>query len=402
MYRPSRAASPSPRRGFTLVELLVAIALMTILTGSVVFIFIHSQKIFALVDARVQVYQYARYAFDQMERDLANVVKTSDMEFFDDNPPPSGRVGRYDPGEEIPIRRTEGPDSFYNRSFTVRQPTPYEAIDDGLFYRRDSIYFKTITAVDNQASAALVEYALVDTDRERPKMVKKLWRVTGLDAANPLRPRKQINGSPGSQAQPLVQDLCLYAVEARFELFVRNRRRFDPGEFFEAAGLIDPPLRQPANVRPFEPHPDDGDADVRVVQTYYDVRHDRSTIQPDLGVVSWAEGGLFRTERFFSFPMLREGDRIALSGSGIQPREHTIDSFRRPDGTPWQPTDPATALRIRFKEPVEWPTGASGTDLRVQWDCSWVPSAVRVALKIKDAKSLEPRSVQRVFKILSQ
>ncbi|MEJ2289731.1 MAG: hypothetical protein P8Y02_14040 [Deinococcales bacterium] len=34
--------------------------------GGVVFIFINAQQIFLRVDARVQVYQYARYAFDQM------------------------------------------------------------------------------------------------------------------------------------------------------------------------------------------------------------------------------------------------------------------------------------------------------------------------------------------------
>src|SRR5688500_6949528 len=132
------------RLGFTLVELMVAMALMMILTGSVVFIFIQAQKIFSTVDARVQVYQYSRYAFDQMERDLANVVRSSDMEFFDDLPPPGGRVGRYDSGEEIPIRGAVDNAAIYNNSFTLRQPEEYTGAD-GLQYRNDSIYFMTVT-----------------------------------------------------------------------------------------------------------------------------------------------------------------------------------------------------------------------------------------------------------------
>src|SRR4051812_8260346 len=83
----------SRRSGLTLIELLVAMALMTVLTGTIVFIFTQAQTIFTQVDAKVQVYQYARSAFDQMERDLANVVQTSDMDFYQD----VNKNGHYDP-----------------------------------------------------------------------------------------------------------------------------------------------------------------------------------------------------------------------------------------------------------------------------------------------------------------
>ncbi len=36
-------------------------------------------------DAKVQVYGNARYCVDAMERDFSNTVKTSDMEFFNDD-----------------------------------------------------------------------------------------------------------------------------------------------------------------------------------------------------------------------------------------------------------------------------------------------------------------------------
>lgn len=403
---------PTPRRprraAFTLVELMVAMALMMILTGSVVFIFIQAQKIFSTVDARVQVYQYSRYAFDQMERDLANVIRSSDMEFYNDAPPPSGRAGRYDPGEEIPIVRAEDNPSLYNNSFTLRQPDVYDCVD-GNRYRHDSIFFKTVTVISGQTSAALVEYALADIDKERPKLVKKLWRVTGIDSTNPTRPKYIINGNANS-AEPSVQDLCLYTLDVRFELFARNRRLDQPGHFWEASQLVDPPQLPPANREPFEASRNYWTGSDFLVQTYYDTRHDVMRPTPDEGVFEPGEGGLFHTDAYFSFPMLREGDRIFISGGGLAiSKEYTIESFVKVDSSvpegysPYLPTDPISVMRIRFKEGApDWPTGVpTSQPLRVNWDAAWIPPALRITLRIKDAKSLQTRSVQRVFKILS-
>lgn len=396
------------RTGFTLVELMVAMALMMILTGSVVFIFIQAQKIFLTVDARVQVYQYSRYAFDQMERDLANVVRSSDMEFYDDLPPPGGRVGRYDAGEEIPISGAEDNPTIYNHGFALRQPEDYTGAD-GNTYRHDSIYFKTVTVAGGQTSAALVEYALKDLDKERPKLIKRMWRVTGLDSTTPTRPKFQINGSPGNTARPIEQDLCLYTIDVRFELFVRNRRTDQVGQFYDAKNLITPPKLSSTGREPFEPIRNDWVMPDRMVSTYYDVRHDQNAVQPDFGLFDPNENNLFRTEKAFTFPMLREGDRIymwggppGLPGMAI-PKEYTIDSFRKPDGTPFLPTDPPSALRIKLKEPPpDRPQSLpAGSPMLVQWDACWLPPALRVTLRIKDAKSLQTRSVQRVFKILT-
>jgi prepilin-type N-terminal cleavage/methylation domain-containing protein len=391
------------RPGFTLVELMVAMALMMILTGSVVFIFTQAQKIFSKVDASVQVYQYARYAFDQMERDLANVIPSSDMEFYDDQPPPGGRVGRYDPGEELPLGGREG-NALYHHSFTLRQPAPYTGAD-GLQHRYDSIYFKTVTVSSGKTSAALVEYALDDVDKERPKLIKRTWRVTGLDPSSPTRPKLQVNGAAGKSAKPVEQDLCLYTVDVRFEAFVRNRRQDQVGHFHECETLVDKlPRMSPGGALPFEKLRNDLAPPDYSLQTYYDVRHDRDALQPDLGVFDPAENYLFRTQKNFSFPMLREGDRIYCWGGALAvPKEYTIDSFRKPDGTPWTAADPPEQLRIKFKEaPPEPPSGApAGAPLECEWDTSWLPPAVRVTLRIKDAKSLQTRSVQRVFKILA-
>jgi prepilin-type N-terminal cleavage/methylation domain-containing protein len=405
-------APPTQRRGFTLIELLVAIALMTILTGSVVFIFIQSQKIFATVDARVQVYQYARYAFDRMERDLANVVRTTDMEFFDDLKPPAGVLtGHYDNGEEIPIRGAEDADSIYNHSFTLRQPEKYTDIVDELQYRHDSIYFRTVTEVGDETTSVLVEYALEDSERERPKMQRRQWRVTGVDNGNPLRPRYEINGTTGNQAQPEVSDLCLYTMECRFRLFVLNRRYNQPPRYYSCEELINPPAWPGApSYRSFEPMRNYAQAPDQMIQTFYDERWNPTSFQPDLLVFKRSENqdsdmALCHTANYFSFPMLSEGDSILLHGGGLPTnaqRLYRINAFVHPDGqTPWEPGDPVNQMRIQLDESIEFPRSlGSGQDMQLLWRAAWLPPALEVTFKIKDSKSLELRTVQRVFKII--
>ena len=410
--RPPRAR----RRGFTLIELLVAMALMTVLTGSVVFIFIQAQEMFVSMDAKVQVYQYARYAFDQMERDLANVVRSRTMEFYNDQPS-LGLPGVFDPGEEVPIRGTANRDadplqgdSIYNYAFTLRQPQSYTDVLKGDLHYRDSIYFKTVTVVDGETSAALVEYAMVDHDRERPRLVKRLWRVTGIDSSNPLAPRLQINGTP--QALAREQDLCLYCMDVRFEIFVRNRRRTDPGAFYDALALIEPPDDRLGR-QVFEATKNYWRGNDKMIQCYYDEFHADTRLPsspspaPDFGVFEKTPGnpkaeGLFRTKNNFTFPMLGEGDKIFLrpvSGTSPKPQAYTIKAFWRKDrSTPWDPSAPAADLRIEFEEPVQL---GAGSTTEVRYAAGWVPPALRVTLKIKDAKSKEDRSVARVFKVMS-
>ena len=401
-------------RGFTLVELLVAIALMTILTGTVVFIFIQSQKIFITVDAQVQVYQYARYAFDQMERDLANVVDSANMEFFDDLPPPTGIPGRYDPGEEVGTNGIKGtwPDgNAYRHAFTLRQPPVYPGWGDkGEMFRQDSIYFKTVLSLSGRTTTALVEFALDDMGKERPRMVKRLWKVTDVDASNPLRQRYQINGGSG---EPLSSDLCLYAVESKIKLFARNRRTNIVGGYYEAKEFVEGvrrtlPNRQTIEVLPrhhnyYNPPPGApfAGAGGLMVECFYDEYHDPQRSQADLGVFEPGEEGLFQTQAHYQFPMLKAGDRIWISGGGLQAKEYTIKGFVKPNRTPWEEGDQISDMRIEFEEGIEWPGSMKGQTLQVRYKASWLPPALRMTLRIKDAKSRETRTVERVFKILT-
>ncbi|HZV02295.1 MAG TPA: prepilin-type N-terminal cleavage/methylation domain-containing protein [Planctomycetota bacterium] len=413
------------KAGITLVELMVAMALMTVLTGTIIFIFSQAQAIYAAVDAKVKVYQYARTALDTMEQDLANVVASPDMDFFNDI---VSKNGHYDPGEElgngVGIDGTEEkqlglPCPVYHYGFTLRQPKYYANPlfkDSGRLHSHDSIYFKTVTQSNGSTVVSLIEYAMVDMLKERPKLVKRMWVNTGAD---PNTNKLTINGPPvgtnnGTQTTPITQDLCLYVTDVQFQIFVQDNRYggqptdvYVPGTYYGAQDLVDAKISQVTGAPPFPafrnfwrglqfkpPGQDD-----YMVQCYYDPSHSGGT---DQGQFDKSDNGLFHTQNNFDFPMLAAGDRIyifdispgALTNAGIQPNDYTIKGW--PKGAGVGPG------RIQFNETIST-TGPNfpGTSLNVAYRAGWVPPAIRVVLKIKDEKAKEIRTISRVFKVLS-
>lgn len=59
--------------GFTLIELIVSVALMLILVGAVIMIFKDSSEVFSMADAKMSVYQNGRIALDLMARELTSL-----------------------------------------------------------------------------------------------------------------------------------------------------------------------------------------------------------------------------------------------------------------------------------------------------------------------------------------
>jgi hypothetical protein len=240
-------------------------------------------------------------------------------------------------------------------------------------------------------------------------MVKKLWRVTGVDRSNPLAPRLEINGS--DQARPLVQDLCLYATDAKFEVFIKNGRRSDSGDYYEAKDLVEPPRRnRPGLGSPFvfEPLPNGSGwaGNNYMVQTHYDERWNQRPTA-DMGVLEPASGGvptLFHTQQHFLFPMLNVGDTLWLADPNATPaikaQNYTIKAFVV-EGTdppePWEPHLPKQKLRILFEEKID----TNNAQVQVTYKAAFTPPALRVTIRIKDAKSRELRTVSRIFKILA-
>lgn len=79
-------------RGFTLVELLVAVALMVILVGAVVMVFTQSSQVISVSEAQMEVYQNARAAMEIIARDLASVQVNTDCHFVINSDPTSNPI----------------------------------------------------------------------------------------------------------------------------------------------------------------------------------------------------------------------------------------------------------------------------------------------------------------------
>src|SRR3972149_9100928 len=68
--------------GFTFVELLIVIALMAILWGVAYTMFYQSKKVFSLSNNKLEMYQYARIAVDEISRDLKGATLKDSVGYF--------------------------------------------------------------------------------------------------------------------------------------------------------------------------------------------------------------------------------------------------------------------------------------------------------------------------------
>jgi type II secretory pathway pseudopilin PulG len=434
--------SSTREAGITLIELMVAMALMTVLTGTIIFIFTQAQSIYSHVDAKVKVYQYARTALDTMETDLANVVDTCDMDFFNDGLG-GQKNGHYDPGEDlnngIGIDQTEEKQltlpmlspTTYHYAFTLRQPKWYTNplfLDNFRQHSHDSIYFKTITQItgnnvtpqaQGSTVAALVEYAMVDMQKQRPKLQKRMWVLTGTD---PNTGKDIINGPPvamnTTQTTPVTQDLCLYVTDVQFQVFIKNNRlgllptdRFTPGNFYGAQDLVDAKVNPITGAAPFPPFRNfwggaqfkpEG-SDNYMIMCYYDPAHDGK--QTDPGIFEQADNGLFHTQQNFQFPMSKPGDKIyifdlppggALASAGMAANDYTIFGWVNSQVSPGTQRILFAGGGVQTTSPT-FPRGG----LNVAYRTGWVPPAVRVTLRIKDEMAREIRTISRTFKVLA-
>ena len=66
------------KRGFTIIELLVASVILVILFGSITAVFLAANRSWTQTEARLQIYQNARNVLNQMSREIATAFPSSD------------------------------------------------------------------------------------------------------------------------------------------------------------------------------------------------------------------------------------------------------------------------------------------------------------------------------------
>ena len=84
--RPHQGGQVFAWAGFTLIELLVAVSLAAMIMLVTAMIFKQASKAFSESDARNEVYQNVRAAFDVIKRDISGAVLNADYEWFKGEP----------------------------------------------------------------------------------------------------------------------------------------------------------------------------------------------------------------------------------------------------------------------------------------------------------------------------
>jgi len=175
--RSSSFARCTPRRaGFTLVELMVAMALAAMISVSIMFISSQARMAYQETVKKVDVYNRFRYVLGEIEKDVRGWIPTSDLEFYTD-----GRGGRkinnhWEAGEEVPDKAdARGPGVIDGG--VPKEYDEYAHIIQRHYVSRElgqledkvhdayQIYFRTLTYVDGVVREANVEYMLVDPSK---------------------------------------------------------------------------------------------------------------------------------------------------------------------------------------------------------------------------------------------
>jgi len=179
MKRPS-PMEPVFRRGspaFTLVELLVAVALMTIFLTMVATVFTQSQGAFSKARASVAMSQEARAVFDIMQRDLQAAMLVTYYDTSGDrqlgyfSADDGTHVGNDPPG---PVNPT-----------ATSQPSPADM--PKLYFVTNSQQVAEVSTVENRAEPFYVAYKMVWTGKNKLRV-----RADGTEDPTPANRRRGV------------------------------------------------------------------------------------------------------------------------------------------------------------------------------------------------------------------
>lgn len=384
------------KRGFTIVELMVAMALMVILTGVIIFIFAKSRDVTLYAEAQSQVFQNARYFMDLIAGDLANIIKTADMEPYEDTEQKNTRMynGHFDRGEKTwdPLGgpHEDSQNGRYDYSLTLNEGT-YDEVrgDREMVHSADRIYMKTVTADKGVPVEGFVTYYLDEVDQVRPILRRRFVRFD--------RVKRQFFPKPARE-----DDVCYFVTDFKIEFYHLDyrdspKKRRGPGIWLtpkEASrmGILDPDARPATFV--FNYHFDDriqGEIDPNASG------RGKILIDPNQGYRA-----TFTTKKNFSFPQLVPGDKIFIYG---------IDKKIPPGNQiPWLVDQELTIAEISpttrqvfFQENVVIGPQSNATppaSLSCSYRAAYLPAALRITIRVKDERADAIRTIQRVFRVM--
>ena len=389
--RPVANREKARAASFTIVELMVAMALMIILTGIIVYIFGKTREIALYTEAQAQVFQNARYAMDLMGRDIASIIKTIDMEPFEDKEDPNTRIrnGHYDHGERDFHARGGPWEDRYDFSLTIHQGFYDDLQFDDIVHNADSIYMKTIASEKGRPTDAFVTYYLDETQEKRPILKRRFERFD--------RDKMEMQPDPAR-----VEDVCYFVTDFKVEFYYIDYRNSPtkprgPGTWLtpleaQRRGILDP----------------DGDPATFVFNYHYDdrirERLDLNASGPGKLIVDASKGyqATFVTKQNFPFPQLVPGDKIFIYGQTPKiPPGNQIPWLSDQELTIAEITE-STQQILFLERVIIQPTSEQPPPpiLNCNYRVAFLPAAFRITLRVKDQRADAIRTIQRVFRVM--
>ncbi|MEM7166040.1 MAG: prepilin-type N-terminal cleavage/methylation domain-containing protein [Planctomycetota bacterium] len=393
----ARRAAAARSGGFTLIELMVAIALSMIITFCITFVSSQAQRAYESTTAKVEVYQKFRYALADVQENLANMVPTANLEFFIDLGS-SEQDGYWEDGEEIRENGKNlggGRRGRYDEGAHVVER--HYDLDFGDAYpveRHDnfSLYFKTVTQIGGIERVANVEYYLADreaTSADDPGRIpseveaeKTEFRgyalrkvVRYIDIPDIYKPAER-------EVVEVVSELCQNVTDFKVEYFARNLRTTAPGRFVTPRVELDGDFKADSELTPVSGRDGGGVMREFLYGGFRPAslergkaakgRYDTAT-SVNVPFYFWTSGS------GTAFSELNRGDKIFLwsdgGGSNLK-GEYTIK--RNENGKLYFQEDVNSAL---------W----KGDEGQIRFRAGYVPSAFRISLRVLNDRGAEAR-----------